>query len=331
MDYRSYLSGAFVALFMFLSAHTCFAATTTITELQQRTQTLQKNIAEAEHALPKLQSTLAEIETDEPAVAKEYADVSAELEQSFEKAKNEDTEAVNDAMIVSFRFNRIDRKHERFQEKKQETVDAITNTQTDIDRWRAEIALNDEKIAELKEAENARQLALAAEKLAADKAAIKAQQLKKDVAAAAVAAPMVAAKSKTPDVASNTAAEKTRSAEQSSATSMATWPDIENASSAQITFAKQELARLTALPDQKSVLGRVRVRSSCGDENLDYVGGAIYSSVVELSGNVCKFTVFNDEFWFTLTNPQPAKYRFIYDTTSISSPKMFVFEERILQ
>lgn len=282
---------------------------------QQHLQEINHNAATTTQELQRLQSDLTVILQEEPAVAAEYAKVAEELEQAFDKAKQDDKQAHDNAMIASFRFNRIDRKHTRFMDKKQEKLAAIESAQQQLEQMKQQLIVSQQQLAELKEQQINNQASMLAEKKRqAQLVAALAQQQKSQPA-------------KLPEV------KKTiKSAPKVSEKVVApSWPSLDNPDSSDLKYARTELARLQALPKQSSSLGRVKLRSTCSDnKELEYLGEHIHSASLTVQGELCKFTLYNQDFWFTLPASQSKQYRLVYDTNSISSPQLFLFDEQLL-
>lgn len=303
-----------LTIFLFV-INTSPASGDSVKEVQQQVQDVKHSTAIAEQELQKLQSDLAIILHEEPEIVAEYAQVSDELGKAFDEANKEDKQAHDNAMIASFRFNRIDRKHTRFMDKKQEKLAAIESTRQQLAQLRKELIFGQQQLAELKDEQIKNQaLILAENKRQAQIVAALAQQRKVQAAN----------KTKPPKVVEPEHTVTEGAVEPG-------WPSLDSPSHSSISYAQIEMARLQALPKKQSLLGRVKLRSTCGDnQELEYLGENIYSATIIAQGGLCKFTLYNKDFWFTLPVSHAMQYRLVYDTSSISSPQLFVFDEQLL-
>lgn len=218
---------------------------------------------------------------------------------------------VRELKRVQDRFERHRAKVERYIEREAESLSAIANLEQEISRLQSGIVAQ------------RRQVTLLTEQLAADRKA----------ASTTTPAPKPAA---TPVPTPAPTLKPTPTAEPQQ-TKTAGWPTIEQASDADVAYARSRLRELAALKTEgkldRSPLPSVEIeaRLSFGSEEMEYIGDDLYSLVEPVKAGRQNFKLFNKEYWFTIPEQDDkALFRILFDVSSISQPKLILFREDLL-
>ena len=118
----------------------------------------------------------------------------------------------------------------------------------------------------------------------------------------------------------------------------ADWPYLSNGSYQDKAFAAE---RLTELESKKQLgqlpsppLGQVKISSSHSFNRvkMEYIGDNLYSAVAPVTAGKQLFEIFNVSEWHDIPatdDKQP--YRFIFDVSSTSKPRLIIFNESLLE
>ena len=112
------------------------------------------------------------------------------------------------------------------------------------------------------------------------------------------------------------------------------WPNRWQTSPSSIDFAKNELKRLQSKNDSPT-LGKISLKSSgIGDQKMKYLSEGIYTTTIRLDEKVSEIRILKkvyivDQSQHTLKGSEPI-YRIIFDVASLSSPKFYIFEEKLI-
>lgn len=236
-----------------------------------------------------------------------------ELAAAAEKAKAaEDESSQRELRRVSDRFDRHEAKVERYLERERESSETISRLQTEI------AALESDRSKHRNEISRLSQL-------------VSASQTKSTPSAAKTAKPasnlQLASLGKTPPVGTQKKSQKP-----------ASWPYLSEGSAADIAYAQSRLIQLEARkregkadkPPLKSVA--IEARLSFGSAEMEYLGDDIFSLVKTVKAGRQTFTLFNQEHWHTIpASDDDTSYRILFDVSSISQPKLFLFKESLIE
>ncbi|WP_185233607.1 hypothetical protein [Teredinibacter franksiae] len=115
------------------------------------------------------------------------------------------------------------------------------------------------------------------------------------------------------------------------------WPYLNQATEQNIVFAQQTLAELQQLKKRgetdKAPLDKVEIlaRRSFGKAELKYLGNNLYSVTRSVQAGRQNFALFNQDHWHTIPSEDDGKrYRFLFDVSSLSKPKLHLFKADLL-
>ncbi len=113
------------------------------------------------------------------------------------------------------------------------------------------------------------------------------------------------------------------------------WPRNGNIDESSISFAKSELKRLESIKEEP-LLGKVTLKSrGISNRELDYLAEGIYTATLKLEKGVNEIKILNkvfivDSSLHELKGDKPI-YRVVFDVASLSSPKLYIFEEMLIK
>jgi len=115
------------------------------------------------------------------------------------------------------------------------------------------------------------------------------------------------------------------------------WPYLNQATEQSIVFAQQTLAELQRLKKRgetdSAPLDKVEIlaRRSFGKAELEYLGNNLYSVTRSVQAGRQNFALFNQDHWHTIPSEDDGKrYRFLFDISSLSKPKLHLFKADLL-
>lgn len=113
-----------------------------------------------------------------------------------------------------------------------------------------------------------------------------------------------------------------------------TWPNQADLTQGAIDFAKGEIKRLKSKKEEP-LLGKVTLKSKGkSTKKMSYLSEGVYTTTMELDSGVNELKILNKTFivdssLYQLKGSEPI-YRVVFDVASLASPKLYVFEEALL-
>ncbi|MEJ2445914.1 MAG: hypothetical protein P8Y42_21105 [Exilibacterium sp.] len=116
------------------------------------------------------------------------------------------------------------------------------------------------------------------------------------------------------------------------------WPYLSSGSRECIDFARRKLENLSLRRKKgevaSSVLREVELnsRKHIGPIDMEYLGDGLFSTIATVKAGRQAFTLFGVDYWHTIPAwDNNVDYRIIYDISSISNPKLYLFRESVLE